>query len=171
MAQKTMTFSIRYGSHLPALMRAVEVTRGDVLELGAGLFSTPVLHWMCARAKRRLVSMDNDPRFFDWAGGFRSKYHELVLVDDWAEADIEHTWDVVLVDHSPSERRIEEIKRLRNLAAILVVHDTNGRWNKAYHYDRIWDLFSFKYTFPAEPSTSLLSNLVDVSAIMKGLYE
>ncbi len=167
-----MTFSIRYGSHLPVLMRALEYTTGDVLELGAGIFSTPVLHYLCWRQKRRLVSMDNDPRFFEWAGGFRGKYHDLVLVDDWAEADIEQPWDVVLVDHSPSARRIEEIKRLRQLAAVLVVHDTNGRWNKAYHYDRIWDLFTCRYTFDkVEPSTTLLSNHMDVSALMKGLYE
>lgn len=172
MAQATMKFSIRYSTHLPALMRALEVTTGDVLELGAGIFSTPVLHWLCKRAKRRLVSMDNDPRFYAWAEGFRSPLHELVYVDDWAEADIEQPWGVALVDHSPSDRRIEEIKRLQQLATVLVVHDTNGRWNKAYHYDKIWDLFTYKYTFTqVEPSTSLLSNILDVTKIMKGIYE
>src|SRR3990172_1807611 len=102
-----MKFSVRYGSHLPLLMRVMEITTGPVLELGAGIFSTPVLHWLCTRDHRQLVSMDNDPRFFKWAGGFANQYHKLELVDDWDKADIERAWDVVLVDHSPSERRVE----------------------------------------------------------------
>jgi len=167
-----MKFSVRYGSHLPLLMRVMEMTTGPVLELGAGIFSTPILHYICWRDKRQLVSMDNDPRFYEWAGRFRNTYHELMLVKDWAVADIEHAWDVALVDHSPGERRIVEIERLAQWAKYIIIHDTNGRWNKAYHYDRIWPMFHSIYTFTqVEPSTTVVSNFVDVTSILKGLYE
>lgn len=171
-AEKTMMFSIRYGTHLPVLLRVLELTVGPVLELGAGIFSTPVLHWICTRDKRQLVSMDNDPRFYRWAGKFANEYHRLELVENWDQADIEYPWDVVLIDHSPSERRIVEIKRLANYARYLIIHDSNGRYNWSYHYDTIYPLFTSMYTFDkVEPSTTVLSNLVNVRDMMKGLYE
>jgi len=172
MAEKTMKFSIRYGTHLPVLLRALELTDGPVLELGAGIFSTPVLHWICTRDKRQLVSMDNDPRFYNWAGRFANEYHRLVLVDDWDKVNIGYPWDVVLVDHSPGERRVVEIRRLAFYAKYIIIHDSNGRWNKAYHYDTIYSLFTSLYTFDkVEPSTTVLSNRIDVGEMMKGYYE
>ena len=47
------------GSHLPVLIKMVLMTDGPILELGTGFFSTPVLHWLCAEKKRKLVSYDS----------------------------------------------------------------------------------------------------------------
>ena len=165
---RTMKFSLRYATHLPVLLRAMKLTRGPVLELGAGLFSTPVLHWLCLSAGRELVTMDNDPAFLKWAADYACPSHGLVHVYDWDQANLEQAWDVVLVDHSPDERRIVEIRRLASLAKYLVVHDTNGRYRSRYHYDEIYPLFKHMWTFSdVVPSTTVLSNRVSLEKFWK----
>lgn len=162
-----MKISLRYGTHLPVLMQALGKSHGNVLELGIGTFSTPYLHWACERAGRRLVSMDNEARWTEWAGGYEGPLHKVVLVEDWSQAAIEENWrwSVVLVDHSPSERRVEEIRRLANKAEYLVVHDSNGRYEKYYHYSTVYPLFKYIWTFDkAEPSTTVLSNFTSLEA-------
>ena len=150
-------------------MQAVLKTGGPVLELGAGHFSTPVLHWMCAQKKRELVSYDNQERFLHWSNVYECDWHHLYYVEDWDSAEIDRAWDVVLVDHSPSERRAIEIRRLANLAKYLVIHDANGRYNREYHYDTIYPLFEHRVDFTkAEPSTVVLSNLVTLDDFWKG---
>jgi hypothetical protein len=92
--------------------------------LGTGVFSTPYLHYECLLSGRKLVSYDNDKAWlakFTTSGGGNHYYHQkphhkLYYVEDWDDADIERPWDVALVDHSPSERRKVDIKRLTKFA-------------------------------------------------------
>ncbi len=167
-----MNVSIRYSSFMPVLMEVMRRTTGDVLELGPGVFSTPYLHWTCKKSKRQLLTIENDPLWF----AFCRKYyqtshknpvrHRFVFVKDWDEAwaKINKPWDVVLVDHSPSERRVEEIKKLANLARYIIIHDADARQEKNYHYSTIYPLFKYRYDFTeVEPATTVLSNLVDLT--------
>lgn len=55
-----LNISWKHSTHLAVLMEAVRRTAGPVLELGVGLYSTPVLHWLCYPTNRRLVSYDSD---------------------------------------------------------------------------------------------------------------
>jgi hypothetical protein len=156
-----------WGSHLPVLMKVISLTEGDVLELGMGLYSTPYLHWACLN-KRKLVSYDNDSEIFP---SLKKEYgeglHEVNFVDDWSKIDIEKPWDVVLVDHAPVARRSEEIKRLANFAKFIVIHDSQERDDKTYHYSTIYPLFKYKLVFDkAKPPTTLLSNFVDINNLI-----
>jgi len=118
---------------------------------------------MCV--SRCLVSIDNSMEFYEWAKKYQTEFHEIEFVNNWDEADIEKQWDVVLVDHSPSERRVTEIKKLSRLARYIVAHDANGRYDDFYHYSTIYPLFKYKYVFSAvEPSTVILSNFVDLGS-------
>ena len=162
-------FSLRYATHLPVLMQAVLKTDGSVLELGAGHFSTPVLHWMCALSKRELVSYDNQKRFLNWSRVYECDWHHLYYLEDWDGAEIDRPWDVALVDHSPSERRITDIKRLADTTKYIVIHDSNARYNRDYHYDTIYKLFKQQLNYDGvEPSTTVLSNLVDLRDFWEG---
>jgi hypothetical protein len=155
--------SVRYASHLLVLLQAVAKTYESVLELGMGVFSSPILHNVCTLEKRELVSIDNNETFVKWNSRYANTYHKIFYVDDWAKADIDRKWDVAFVDHSPSERRIVEIERLANLARYIVVHDTNYHYNSFYHYDKVLPLFKYSYTFEAvEPSTTVFSNFVNL---------
>jgi len=158
-----MDISTTHGTHLPVLIKVINITNGPVLELGMGIFSTPYLHFACY-PRRRLVSFENNSEFSEWITAFKSGCHETNFVDDWNKINISGHWSVALIDHSPAERRIEEIKRLSNSCDYLVVHDTNPRQTHKYHYNEIYPLFKFRKDFTREkPYTAVLSNFYDLS--------
>jgi hypothetical protein len=167
-----MNVSIRYSTFLPVLMKAIEATQGDVLELGPGVFSTPYLHWMCKRQSRYLLTLENDEKWFNFCrkyyltGRGSEFWHRFVFVKNWDDAEkyINKEWDVVLVDHSPSERRVVEIKKLAHLAKYIIIHDADASKEKDYHYSTIFPLFKFRYDFTqVEPATTVLSNFIDLT--------
>jgi len=149
----------RWGSHLPVLIRMVELTDGPVLEMGMGAFSTPILHWMCFDRGRTLVSYDNDDGYFKTSRRLQCDFHHIYLVNDWNMTDIERPWGLAFIDHSPAERRIEDIKRLAHYAQYIVVHDTEPENDKHYGYSEIFPLFKFRFDYTkALPHTAVLSN-------------
>lgn len=168
-----MRISGNYGTHLGPLIKVMSLTDGDVLELGLGYFSTPYLHYQCLLDKRHLVSYDNDKgwirRFATsdfYNHMYQGEYHDFKYVEDWAEADIEKPWDVVLVDHSPDPRRAIEVKRLANLAKYIIIHDSNesgGKQFSDYHYSDIYPLFKYKKVWDKENRhATVLSNFVSL---------
>lgn len=166
-ADKSITPIVHFGSHLPVLIRAMAITSGPALEMGMGMNSSLVMHWMCASDSRPLVSYENSPEYFHYplrAGKFASDFHQVVLVDDWDKADIEKPWDVAFLDHGPAERRIVDIKRLANFAKYIIIHDSEGRRDSQFHYREIYPLFKWKFDYHKfMPKTSVLSNFVDLS--------
>jgi hypothetical protein len=155
-----MRVSTRYGSHLPVLMAAIHRTRGAVLELGVGAFSTPYLHWACAMAQRPLLSVESFAPYATWAKDYSRGLHVVMSVESFDAAPIEaRSWDVALVDHSPSARRVVDIRRLADCCRFVILHDSNGRYEKDYGYASVYPLFKYKYDFTGlEPSTTVLSN-------------
>jgi hypothetical protein len=160
-----MNVSGNYGTHLPCLIRAMEKTNGAVLELGMGVFSTPYLHYQCILSKRKLVSYEN---FKDWIQfffdyGYECDNHEIHFVEKYSDAKIERPWDVVLIDQTPDSSRAEEIKRLANLAKYIIIHDSNGRNEKNYHYSEIYPLFKYRTDWNKDKNhATVLSNFVDL---------
>ena len=149
-----------WSSHIPVLIKVMEATSGPVLELGMGIFSTPLLHMLCFDKNRNLVSYDNNQKYVDMFRKYRSETHKIGVVNDWDKIDVdEYNWSVVLVDHTPGERRAVEIARLIN-AEYLVVHDTEPKENYTYSFDKIYPLFKYKFDYTkAKTHTTVLSNL------------
>jgi hypothetical protein len=166
-----MTLSGNYGTHLAPLIQAVNKTKGDILELGIGIFSTPYLHYQALLSKRHLTSIDNNE---GWVNKFKTsevsghryqnKYHDLIYVSSYDDAKIEKPWDVALVDHSPSGRRITDIKRLSQYAKYIIIHDSAERKEREYQYGEIYPLFKYKtdWNKDANPAT-VLSNFIDLT--------
>lgn len=165
-----MRISGNYGTHLGPLIKVMSLTNGDVLEMGMGFFSTPYLHYQCLLDKRHLTSIDNDHGWVKrFAYGefhqhkYEGPYHKLIYVENWDDADIEKPWDVVLMDHSPSERRKVDIKRLVNLAKYVVIHDSNERFDREYRYSEIYPLFKYRKIWDKdERHADVLSNFVSL---------
>lgn len=156
-------FSPRYGSHLVPLLLAVMRTTGDVLELGLGVSSTPVLHALCQIQGRRLVTIENNREWFSIGERYASDFHQVLYVPKWADAPIERPWSVALVDHSPDERRRIELERLAPHADILIAHDANKRYWKQYGYDRVFPTFAHRVIYDRDdPATAILSNRVNL---------
>lgn len=152
------------GSHLPTLIKTINVSTGPVLELGMGTFSTHYLHWACYESKRKLVSFENKPECFEWAKDFRNDYHDVNLITDWDSIDLSGHWGVVLIDHAPTPRRKHEIRKLADRADYVVIHDSEPEregWQKLW---QIYPLFKYRKDFGREnPLTTVLSNFKDLS--------
>ena len=147
------------GSHLPVLLRAMKATNGPVLELGAGLYSTPVLHTLCQIEGRKLVTYEGDPDFFEWATNYQTSFHDVIKVDNWEDIDLASVnWSVAFVDHAPDSRRWEEILRLTH-AEYVVAHDSDRGWRNKYSYHKVYPLFKYQKQYrEARPNTVILSN-------------
>jgi predicted O-methyltransferase YrrM len=150
------------GSYLPVLATLVSMTQGPILELGVGFCSTPYLHWACYPTKRRLVSYENNPEYYDFAESWKDDFHEIHCIKDWAAIDISEPWSIAFVDHSPGPRRPEEMKRLTH-ADYVIAHDTENSNNHRYHFSTIFHLFKYRWKYNgAYPYTSIFSNRFDV---------
>lgn len=162
-----MKFQIKYGSHIPVLTKLLEMTNGAVLEMGGGWCSTPVLHWLCEPKKRFLLTLDNNPTIIQTFISCQTPTHAIWMVDDWDKVPIERPWDVVLIDHAPSERRKVDIERLKDWAKYIVVHDTYWKQERHYHYKEIYHLFKYRFDyFETYPYTTVLSNLIDLKDLI-----
>ena len=154
-------------SFIPVLLKIFPLSEGPILELGTGFFSTPILHMLCMDTNRMLISFENDRSFFDLEQKFINDPHQIIFTDDWDRINIDNThWGMALVNHKPAERRVEEIRRLANIADFIIIHDSEPSQNHHYHYDLIYPLSKFRYDYQSKPRyahTTVLSNLKDLS--------
>lgn len=156
-----------YGSHLPVLTRLMDVTHGPVLELGMGLYSTPLLHTLCTLQNRFLVSYDSDPVWFEENKKWQNMGHSVIFVPDdkWEEAQFDEMarhWSIAFVDHKPAKRRKDEIKRLAGIATFVIIHDTEPESDRYFKYSWMEKYYKYRYQYSKlRPFTSVWSNFVD----------
>ena len=160
-----MNVSLAYGTHLPCLIKAFEKTTGNILELGTGLFSTPYLRYMCILHDRKLTSYENYKEWYD----FILKYyklnnnHDLYFIDEYKNAPIDRSWDIVLIDQTPDSSRTEEIIRLKDRAKYIIIHDANPSNDKVTHYSKIYPLFKYRTDWIGDNNrATVLSNIVSL---------
>ena len=147
-------------TYMGTLIRVLNISQGDVVELGAGPFSTPLLHWVCKDMHRKLISLENNPEYFLFAKQFRSYFHSTIFVKDWDKIDSKTHRGLVFVDHRPEARRPIEAIRFNNSAYYVVIHDTE---NEKY-YSEVWKNFKYVYTWKGcRPWTSVVSNNKDLN--------
>jgi hypothetical protein len=159
----TMNKMCLCATHIPLLVRAFELSKGDVVELGTGYFSTTILRWLCELSGRNLYSYETSPGWYERAMRKTASCHKVFKINNWDEAPIERHWGLAFIDHDPGRRRHIEIKRLANLADYIVMHDTNVKWDNQYKYSRIWDLFKYRYDCTTyDPYSSVVSNFFDL---------
>lgn len=130
------------GTHFPVLAAAAARTQGPILEMGAGEFSTPMLHLICLPSRRRLVTVESDAAWLAQYKDLETPWHSFHHVKEGEEDAFslidQIYWDVAFVDHRPGERRVDEIARLRDKALFIVVHDSEA---ECYHYEPVFETF------------------------------
>lgn len=112
-------------THIPVLAWALANTRGPILELGTGLYSTPLIHAMAGQ--RRVLSLESNSKWFELASAFAHGRHQVRRVSEtWPDDDaaFDSWWGLVFVDQYPPEARGACIARLRDRADMIVVHDS-----------------------------------------------
>jgi len=163
---------IKAGSHIPILCKAYENGDGDILEMGSGMWSTPILHQLAFRngnPKRRILTLETDPKWFEVNSKlFESPMHQFKLVEDWeTEKLIDEThWGLVLVDHKPALRRKADIIRLKHRAHYILAHDSEPEISQYYKYHWCDKHFRYKYEFKEiTPNTTVFSNYSDLGEL------
>ena len=146
------------------LISTVNKTEGPVLEVGAGLFSTPLLHWICKYRNQKLMTLENNKEYYDFAKKFQSKLHKIKLIENLDNFPINKHWGVVFIDHDmPYQRRGEDALRFKDSADYIVLHDTD--LEKQYGYDKIWSDFKYRHDWKdySPGWTTVVSNLKSLS--------
>lgn len=156
--------NIKQATHIPLLVRTFELSTGDVLELGTGYFSTTILRWLCEMSGRVLYSVESSNFWYEKAKRKPTSFHKVIKTNKhFDDIDINKKWGMVLIDHFPDERRWIEIKKLAYLAEYIVIHDSNLSKIKNYGYEKIWDLFKYRYDYTKlNPNTTVVSNFHDL---------
>jgi hypothetical protein len=143
---------VNENNHRLLLWEALRVTKGDVVEYGSGHGSTKYLAKYCADTKRDFKSYDYSE---EWCVKTGAEY-----VKDWNS--IKPEGSVILIDHSPGERRIEDIKLLADKFEIMVIHDTEPVGAGDYKYNQIWGLFKYRVDVQSEGAwATAVSNTID----------
>ena len=148
-------------SYLPTLLGLVARTKGPVIELGAGCYSTPILDAVCH--DRLLVTFEGSREWYDRYKHLSRLDHPIHHAADWDLCTLidghreEPYWDVALVDHD-IPRRVHELERLRKKARFIVVHDTNPDVSHFYNHDEKLASFTYRMDFRKEyPWTTVVS--------------
>lgn len=159
-------------SHQRSLIAAVMRTKGPILELGCGWYSSPLLHEIAAATGRPLVTIDNNKdwleqfRATDWPKeyGLERDGHKLILVGWWGDApfDLYPRWGLCFVDQSQPAEREYAVRRLMDAVDVFVMHDTEE--GPAYGYNRVLPMFKYRWDDKCQRAyTSIVSNVIDVS--------
>jgi hypothetical protein len=150
-----------YNTHRVVLTHLLNVvTEGDVFEFGMGNFSTPMLHSICEEQDRKLLSTDNNLKWFEKFILYKNKNHNMFVFEIdkilLKQYDFFNShFSVVFVDAAPAEVRQPFIDLMQNCTDYFVVHDTESA---GYRYD----FSKFKHVLTYKkivPWTSILSNL------------
>ncbi len=141
-------------NHRVLLWKALEATKGDVVEFGAGWGSTEYLRDYCKIKERDFTSFDNG---LEWA-----KLHNSTYVKDWNSI---HAWgSVLLLDHAPGERRGEDMFRFKNEFEIIVVHDSEPIGAGNYGYEKYWGEFKYRADVKTIGAwATAVSNTIDIT--------
>ena len=124
-----------YATHAPLLAWAVTRTSGPVLELGAGWYSTPLLHELVARQGRLLITCESEADWLKRFAAWHANDHAHVHVPDWdwdalpesvRAAVLEQDYGLVLIDHAPADQRIVDAERFWPRCQVMVMHDVQA---------------------------------------------
>lgn len=161
-------------SYYPLLYKALEATKGEIIEMGTGHGSTPLLHEYATRYKRFLESYETEKTWLSEFETLENQYHSFTLVcrECWDSCSNMHpNPSVVFIDHAPGERRKEDILKFKDSAEIIVIHDTEptgaGDYQVRQHFGKFKYVVEVMSNAPnpheAGAWATALSNTVDIT--------
>lgn len=136
-----------FATHQPVLYEMAMRTKGPIIEFGCGDGSTKLLHEICKKDHRLLISIDDNREWFDKCrkqfidDGYaedNSGWHKFYFVEGKKDnVDPEHwikflqefeplktvDFDICFVDQSPWLGRYETIQLMKDRARYIILHD------------------------------------------------
>lgn len=128
-----------YATHQRLLVKYMMETVGPVIELGAGNYSTPILHEIAAAQGRHLTTIDNNADWLNRFKNFEWERHSLKLLSSWDDFAVTESHGLAFVDHAdpPSHPRWLQVLKLIPTTGVIVIHDTE---DDQYGYAKLIDL-------------------------------
>lgn len=139
-----------FSTHVPVLKKAVLSTDGPIIEFGSGEASTVLLHRLCKKKKRLLITLEDNEK---WANYYKEKYRGDGYKDDntgwhriyhvagrgedqespkhWLDFLASHPellaieYDICFIDQSPWLARFEALKQFKNISRYILIHDVD----------------------------------------------
>lgn len=146
-------------THLPYLLLAVLKFGGPVLEVGCGMFSTPMLRTLLQNDVG-ITSLEKDPFWVKVMHDRGIEVKHEPNMEKGVNRLREHPWKIVFVD-CHQEDRIPAIEAFLNHGCVIVVHDT-----EASYFGPFLPTVKYVRTFNELcPHTSWLSNVTDVHKV------
>jgi len=156
----TINYTKGWSTHMPVLIKLFSITDGPIMEVGSGVYSTPLLHWLCHPSRRRLVTYEADSDFIKLAKQYQSKNHGVRHIDRYLNIGTKKHFSIIFIDHGgylDGETRGETAVHLKDCADYIVVHDSNVV--KGYSYHLLADAFKYYKDYTAaRPWTGVASN-------------
>lgn len=160
----------QYSTHTPVVAGVMQIAPvGDVLELGAGGYSTPLLHALCKLQGRNLVTVESDDKWLADLLSYSTATHKMIhaRVPSVDPVIVSRRWAVAFVDNGQFERK-PCMDKLVDRCDIMIVHDTERP--DLYDYEPfLSQRFSNRVDLITKPwktcVTSVLSNTQNLDAI------
>lgn len=155
-----------WNNHLPLLILSLQLSKRcdtgfDVLELGSGEGSTPLLRQYCQDQQLNFRSYDNNPEWCEKTGAsYIGNWYDLI------EKALQHHHGLIFIDHAPGERRHLDAIALANAADILVLHDTEVGGAGNYMWDKAWPHFKYRLNYNKTgggAGATAVSNKIDLN--------
>ncbi len=147
----------QWATHLPALVAAATATDGPILECGVGIWSTPILHALCAPSRRPLLSIESNPEWIARFLPFANDWHRVEEVASWDALPLDRIpWAAVaFVDHGHAPRG-PVVAALREHAGIVVMHDSECSY---CGYTEPLRAFDWVYTHTFSPAWTTIAGM------------
>ena len=113
-----------WSTHMPVLIKMANLTKGPIMEIGSGIYSTPLLHWLCVETKRHLVTFESDKDFIKLAKEYESEDHRVQFVEDYLTIPNTDRYSFIFIDHSGHSRG-KTVVHFKDSADYIVIHDSN----------------------------------------------
>jgi hypothetical protein len=138
-----------FATHQPLLFACAARARGPVIELGAGLHSTPQLAAMCADFR----SYETDA---EWASGLVGLCRGVTHVNSYDDVPVK-PYGLVFIDNAPEERRKIDLARFAE-SRLVVVHDTDPQYGDLYGLEESLALYPYRFDYrKISPHTTVVS--------------
>lgn len=121
-----------FATHQPVL---VDIYRklskeGAILELGSGLGSTELLHRLCLKDNRKLITVDDSAEWLSkYNETFCSKNHSYIecrldkIIDN--KDIVDNEYELVFIDQGEWLSRFETLKYFKDKARFIILHDSD----------------------------------------------
>ncbi len=179
-----------WATHLPLLAAILARTRGPVIELGPGLYSTPTLTEVCRAMGRHYIGLDMDK---DWIEHCRAHigdrvspngyqaHQELHVVKDWKPETLDKFLKlsgcsgvpvadtaVCFVDQAPEYSRAKTAEWMLDNVYMVVCHDTDPKSEKRLNIQPTLKRAKFRLTYDRlMPFTDVVSNFSSLDGYLK----